>query len=326
VMLHAQQLRSFLAVAELGSYTHAAERLFLSQPGVYQHVRQLEAAVGTKLVEQHGKKVVLTQHGRVVFEYAQRMSHEEAELLQRLRDDESLAAGTVSIAAGSTAGEFILPRITVAFQKRYPQIAIRVAVLATTDQIDRAVLERRFDLGFHSEPRSAEGLTKTPFLQDELVGIAPPGHRFVTSGRRIAPRTMATEPFVAFAAPPNAPLSGAIIRIMTEDWFASGESVPDLQLSLGTLEGIKNAIRAGGGVGIVSQFSIREDDPSLRVFRLMRPPRRQFMLVSRTGGWEPKVVRTFREFAQELEWMEPAEAEQVRVATRAELTEEEKAS
>lgn len=307
------QLRSFLAVAELGNYTHAAQRLFLSQPGIYQHVRQLEATVGTKLVEQHGKRVVLTQHGRVVFEYARKMEQEEGELLQRLRDDESLAAGTVSIAAGSTAGEFVLPRIIVAFQRRYPQIAVRVAVLSTIDNVERSVLERRFDLGFHSEPRPAEGLTKTPFLHDELVGIAPRDHRFVTSGRRIAARTVATEPFVAFAAAPNAPLSGALIRVMTEEWFAEAEQGPDLKLSLGTLEGIKNAVRAGGGVGIVSRFAVREDDPSLGIFPLVRPPRRSFIVVSRTGGWEPKVVRAFREFAENLEWLSPEEAEQVRI-------------
>src|SRR5690606_24503211 len=112
--------RSFVAVAELGNYTHAAQRLFLSQPGIYQHVRQLEAATGTRLVEQDGKRVVLTQHGRAVLEYAQRLQQEEADLLQHLRDDDSLASGTIAIAAGTTAAEFILPRISVAFRKLYP--------------------------------------------------------------------------------------------------------------------------------------------------------------------------------------------------------------
>lgn len=312
------QLRSFLAVAELGNYTHAAQRLFLSQPGIYQHVRQLEATFGTKLVEQHGKRVVLTQHGRFVYEYAKKLEQEEAELFQRLRDDESLSGGTVSIAAGSTAGEFLLPRIAVAFQRRYPDIAIRVAVLGTVDEVDRSVLDRRFDLGFHSDPVPREGLTKTPFVQDELVGIAPPGHRFVKSGRRIAARTVATEPFIAFSAPPDAPFSGALIRVMTEEWFADVEEGPDFKLSLGTLEGIKNAVRAGAGVGIVSRYAVRDDDPSLGVFRLARPPRRTFMAVSREGGWEPNVVRAFREFAINLEWLPPEEAEALRVERPAE--------
>jgi len=307
-----------MAVAELGNYTHAAQRLFLSQPGVYQHVRQLEATFGTRLVEQHGKRVVLTQHGRLVYEYAKKLAQAEDELFQRLRDDESLSAGTINIAAGSTAGEFVLPRITVAFQRRYPDIAIRVAVLGTIDQVDRAVLDRRFDLGFHSDPVPREGLTKVPFLQDELVGIAPRDHRFVTSGRRIAARTVATEPFVAFSAAPDAPFSNALIRVMTEEWFADVEERPEFKLSLGTLEGIKNAVRAGAGVGIVSRHAVREDDGSLGIFKLARPPRRTFMAVSREGGWEPNVVRAFREFAINLEWLPPEEAAALRVERTAE--------
>lgn len=313
MILPTHQLRSFLAVAALGSYTHAAEQLFLSQPGVHRHVRQLEATVGSKLVEQRGKRVVLTQHGRAVFEYGRRLAQEEGELLQRLRDDNSLAQGLVSIAAGTTAGEFVVPRIAVAFQERYPEIMIHVVILGTIEDIDRAVLERRFDLGFHSEPRPTDGVTKTPFLKDELIGIAPPGHRFALSGRRIAARTVATEPFVAFAGGPNAPMSGAIIRNMTSRWFGDADREPKLRLTVGTLEGIKTAVRQGAGLAIVSRHAVRDDDQSLAQFKLARPPVREFLVVTRSGGWEPNVVRTFREFAQSLHWLDPEEAEDVRV-------------
>ncbi len=308
MILGTQQLRSFLVVAELGNYTHAAQRLFLSQPGVYQHVRQLEAALNTRLVEQNGKRVVLTQHGREVYNYARRRQEEEADLLQRLVDDESLSSGTVTIAAGTTAAEFIVPRIAVAFQAAYPGISVRIVVLGKPSEIDSSVADRRFDLGFHSEPRDVDGVSKAPFLMDELVGIAPPGHRFGASRRPVPPRSVATEPYLGFSnAAAGSSAYGAVISRMVQQWFESADTIPATQLHLGSLQGIKTAVRQGAGIGIVSRFAVRHDDVSLATFRLARPPRRPFVIVTREGGWESNVVRSFREFAASLAWVESPE-------------------
>jgi DNA-binding transcriptional LysR family regulator len=317
VILGTQQLRSFLVVAELGNYTHAAQRLFLSQPGVYQHVRQLEATLNTRLVEQHGKRVVLTQHGREVLEYARRREEEEADLLQRLTDDESLSSGSVTIAAGTTAAEFILPRIAVAFQERYPGIVVRIAVLGKPSEVDESVGNREYDLGFHSEPRDVDGVSKAPFLMDELVGIAPPGHRFAEARRPVPPRSVAAERYLAFSDASGSPFAGAVISRMVQQWFESSDAMPETQIHLGSLQGIKTAVRQGAGVGIVSRFAVRDDDPSLKVFRLARPPLRPFVIVTRSGGWESNVIRTFREFAVSCSWID-SDAERAAVQCSAE--------
>src|ERR1035437_9228790 len=112
--LNSQALACFLAVAEHESYTKAAAALSLSQPGVHQYVRRLETQLRTKLVEQHGKRVVLTEHGRVAYLYARRFQDEEADLVRYFRDDVSLEQGQLRVVGGSTAAEFILPTIAVA--------------------------------------------------------------------------------------------------------------------------------------------------------------------------------------------------------------------
>ncbi len=246
------------------------------------------------------------------FGCALRRQEEEADLLQRLSDDESLSSGTVSIAAGTTAAEFILPRIAVAFQERYPGIAIRIAILGRPQVIDDGIANRRFDLGFHSEPRDAGGAMKTPFLMDELVGIAPPGHRFATSKRPVAPRSLAAERYLGFSDPAGGHIPGAVISRMVQEWFESADTTPATHLHLGSLEGIKTAVRQGAGVGVVSRFAVRDDDTSLAVFQLARAPRRPFVIITRDGGWESNVVRGFREFASSLAWIEsPGEREAV---------------
>jgi DNA-binding transcriptional LysR family regulator len=300
--LTSRALLCFLAVAESESYTRAAAALSLSQPGVHQYVRKLEAELHTRLVEQHGKRVVLTEHGRVVYQYARRSQDEEQDLLRYLRDDISLGQGQLRVAAGTTAAEFIIPTIAVAFQRQYPGIQIRVRATGTNDEVDAGVADRSFDLGIHSDPTDRPGLDKVQFLSDTLIGIAPRGHRLASARRPVTPADISKEPFVHFGPADPATPRVAPIQSLINDWFGTAGVHPRTSLHVGALEGIKRAVRDGGGVAIVSKYAVDADDPRLATFTLASPPRRGFYLVARDRGWESNVVRTFREFVVSLCW------------------------
>ncbi len=302
VELNSRVLLCFLAVAENESYTRAAAALALSQPGVHQYVRKLETELRTKLVEQHGKRVVLTEHGRVVYQYARRFQDDEKDLLRDLSDDISLGQGQLRVAAGTTAAEFILPTIAVAFQRQYPGINIRVRATGTNDEVDAGVSDRSYDLGIHSDPAPRHGLDKVQFLSDTLVGIAPRGHRFASAKRPVSAQEIGKEPFIHFGSPDPASLRVAPIQTLINDWFAAAGVHPRSNLNVAALEGIKRAVRDGGGVAIISRYSIDVDDPRLAAFPLASPPQRGFYLVSRDRGWESNVVRAFREFVVSLCW------------------------
>jgi DNA-binding transcriptional LysR family regulator len=304
VPLNSQTLRSFVAVTEEQSYTRAATGLHLSQPTVYQHVRQLEQELGTKLVEQHGKRVVLTDHGRVVYQYARRARDEEEDLVRYIRDDASLDRGQLRVVAGTTSAEFILPTIAVAFRKLHPGIEIGITAAGTTEEVDEAVLDRTYDLGMHSNPMTRPGLLKQHFLTDDLLGLARVEHRFVSEGRPVTPRQLITEPVVHFGTGAVRLRPAATIQALVNEWFAQGGVEPVTPIRMGTLQGMKRAIRDGAGVGLVSSYAIEPEDPVLRTFPLARPPRRDFILVSREHGWESNVVRAFREFALGMAWAE----------------------
>jgi|GEM_PF-1203112 len=300
--LSSQALACFLAVAEHGSYTKAAVSLGLSQPGVHQSVRKLEAQLRTKLVEQHGKRVVLTEHGRVAYQYSRRLRDEEADLIRYLRDDASLEQGQLRISGGTTAAEFVLPTVAVAFQRLYPGIEIRVHASGTNADVDNGVFDRSFDLAVHSDPTARDGLEKVPFLADTLVGIAPAGHRLVRLRRTVTPLDLEKEQFIHFGPHGDARGWVAPIQSLITDWFAAGGVEPISRLNVATLEGIKRAVRDGGGVAIVSSLVVEADDPRLSIFRLASPPERCFYFVSRSDGWESNVLRAFREFVTSLAW------------------------
>ncbi len=304
VPLNSQTLRSFVAVTEAQSYTRAATRLQISQPTVYQHVKQLEKDLGTKLVEQHGKRVVLTEHGRAVYQYARTARDEEEDLVRYIRDDASLGRGQLRVVAGTTSAEFILPTIAVAFRSLHPGIEVAVTAAATTEEVDEAVSDRTYDLGMHSNPAERAGLDKTHFLTDELKGLARSDHPFALTQRPVTPRQLLNERMVHFGAGAVRLRPVATIQSLVNDWFVAGGVEPVAPIRLGTLQGMKRAIRDGAGVGIVSSYAIEPEDPVLRTFPLAQPPHRDFILVSREHGWESNVVRAFREFALGMAWAE----------------------
>lgn len=283
-------LRSLIVVAEHGSYTRAAERLYLSQPTVYQHIRQLERLFGTRLVEQRGKRVQLTEHGRIAYSYARRIVDLEEELTQVLSDDATLSRGALVLAAGTTPGEFLLPRLCVGFQKQHPAVEFRIRIVNSPSSIDRLVARREVDLGFHSDPTPANGVVKEPFVDDTLTLIVPRGHKLAgCSGVR--PCDVANEPFVRF----EASFYSSLTRIVDE-WFVKDGVSPRSIIMVDSLQAVKEIVRAGGGIAIVSQHAVCKDDQAFTCVPLHDPPRRSLYMVSRDSGWESHLLHSFREF------------------------------
>ncbi|MGE0598026.1 MAG: LysR family transcriptional regulator [Dehalococcoidia bacterium] len=300
--LSPQSLESLVSVINHRSYTRAAEALSRSQPGVYQHIRQLERELGTKLVEQNGKQVVATEHGRAVYAFALRQHAEEEDLVRYLADDASLRRGQVRVAAGTTSAEFILPTIAVAFRRQYPGIEVHLAAFGTIPDVDGAVARRSIDLGMHSAPAPAEGVVKTRFLSDALIGLARRDHPLADTNELVTPERLAREPMVHFGYTNPDRARIPTFQAQVNNWFARAGCFPESPLTIGTLAGMKRAVKDGGGVAIISRYAVDVGDPELVTFELADAPSRDFVLVSPVSGWESTVVRTFREFVLSLEW------------------------
>lgn len=294
-MLHL--LKSFVEVADSESYTRAAESLYLGQPTVYHHVRQLERALGTRLIAQNGKRALLTEHGRDARTYATQILALWDELCEIAADDSTLDGGSLILCTGPTVGEFLLPEICVAFQVRFPAVKLAIRHEAFAAEIDSAVLERTADIGFHSSPVTTHGLRSEPFAEDELVAIVPRGHRLAGHGE-VVPRDLASERFIQVDGTGRTRL-----RAIIDDWFASaGVGVTSI-LETRHLQAIKVAVRAGGGVSIVARHAVRPDDDSLVVLALANAPRRRYFVITREEGWQSNLLRSFREFVLATEWI-----------------------
>ncbi len=142
-----QHLTVFQAVARRLSFSRAADELNLSQPAVSKHIQLLEAELGVRLFQRVGRRVELTDAGRIVVDYAQRVSVLTEEVRRVLGELEGLQRGYLRLGASSTPGLYLIPEVLARFRKRYPAVQTTLAISNSAD-IARRVLAGEFDLGF----------------------------------------------------------------------------------------------------------------------------------------------------------------------------------
>src|SRR5258708_2566346 len=117
-----QRIRVFQAVAAQLSFSRAAQELSISQPGVTFHVKALEKEYGTQLFERVGKRLYLTDAGRTLADYAQRVLSMEREGREAMEELKGLQSGLLVVGASATIGIYLLPEVVGEFKKRHPGI------------------------------------------------------------------------------------------------------------------------------------------------------------------------------------------------------------
>jgi len=172
-------LRVFQTVAEHEHITRASEELVLSQPAVTKIIQSLEHETGLELIERHGRRIVLTQAGHILHNYARRMfalEREMEEALAVLRDVES---GEIILAANTTTGVYLLPPIVSRYRNLYPQVTLSITILNSHEIIEQT-LNWTLDFGLvEGDPSMLPmGLHVEVFAHDELVLVVAPDHRW----------------------------------------------------------------------------------------------------------------------------------------------------
>ena len=241
------RLKVFYLVARLESFSRAAEELYTSQPNVSKHVHQLEAELGVSLFHRLGGSIELTEAGRAVYRYAQQVFDLTAELQRILVELEGLERGYVRLGASSTPGLYLLPEMIATFGRHYPGLEASFSI-ANSHQVVDEVLAGKLDLGFVEGFIETVGLQRQPFGRNEMVLIAPTGHRLAGQAN-IAATELAGETFVV-----REPGSGT--RQAMEVILASLGLSPQRTLEMPSGEAVKRVVAAGLGLSFVSRYTI----------------------------------------------------------------------
>ena len=167
------QLRIFLKVSELESFTQAGEALFLTQPAVSLQIKTLEQGLGVRLFERKGRQVLLTEAGKVLLPYARRIMDEMADARAEVGQFSEESQGSLRIGASTTIGVALLPAILAGFVRSFPAIRTHLSIL-NTHQIIFDLKTSEIDVGFIEGELSrteSQGINRSFLAQDRLVFV-----------------------------------------------------------------------------------------------------------------------------------------------------------
>ncbi len=242
------QITAFVKVVERGSFSAAAKDLGVSQPAVTMQVQGLEADLGVTLFDRAYRKVELTEAGRALLPHARRVLVD----LEAAREDISRLSETVtgrlSIAASTTPGQYVLPRLLGGFLKEYPEVNVSLAVADTAEIVD-AVATGEVHVGMAGAVVKGARVEFERLGTDDIVMLCHKDHSFAVA-EAVSPNEVVREPFVmreegsgtrqvAEEALRGVGIDPAELRVLTE---------------LGTGEAILNAVEGGMGLGMVSSW------------------------------------------------------------------------
>jgi DNA-binding transcriptional LysR family regulator len=235
------ELQVFVTVARERSFSKAATRLHRTQPAVSQAVRRLEDELGEKLFDRTAKDGKLTEAGRVLFDYAERLMRLSEEAEGAVRDLRDLRRGRVMIGANEAAVHVLLP-VVARFHEQHPHVLIDVRRVPSR-QIGVAVLERSLDFGVLSFPPAEADLESISIGEDELVMLMHPRHE-LASRAQVTMAEFARETVIAHNE--ASPARERVLRL-----FEQKHEAINIQIALPSLDGIKRAVEMNLGVALL---------------------------------------------------------------------------
>jgi molybdate transport repressor ModE-like protein len=245
--LDPQRLRLLVELRRRGSISAAAEACRMGQPSATKHLKTLESAVGERLVERDGRASRLTEAGEVVAVHAQRVLDTLDGMQEELRALRGAERGTLTLAASTTPGSYVLPSILECFAERHPRVDVDV-VIGSSRWVAQRVAHRDVSLGLAGEVEWPDGVVAEPFLEDEVIGIAPPDRL----GPQVSVEELAGQTLLVREP-------GSSTRGVAERFLARVGYRPAKRWELDSNEAIKRSVRAGLGIGFVSRLVVEEE-------------------------------------------------------------------
>lgn len=264
-----EQLRIFIAVAERGHVTKAAEALAMTQSAVSAAISALETRYGANLFDRIGRRIEITDTGRRFLPEARAVLDRAAAARAVLEDLSAATIGTLSVAASQTIASYWLPRRLSAFHSEYPKVRLDVTI-GNTRQVETAVVDGAVDLGLVEGATRHSALVRSQVDYDRLVLVvstnAPELPQLEDGRLDLQNITWVIRE------------EGSGTRGILEDLARRSGLLPDdllIALVLPSNEAVREAVEAGAGATIVSEHVVARDIAAglLRAIPIDLPPR-----------------------------------------------------
>ena len=250
------QLRILKAIAAQGSFKKAADMLYVTQPAVSLQIQNLEKQLEITIFDRGGRKALLTEAGRLLLEYCERILNQCDEACKAIEDLNSLKGGTLVIGASQTTGTYLMPRMIGLFRQEYPDVSVQLQVHSTrrtgwsvaNGQIDLAIIGGQL-------PSDLENLLQViPYATDELALVLHSKHP-LSNKKELLKEDLYKLNFVTLDSQST---TRKVVDKLLQD---SGLEIQRLkiEMELNSLEAIKNAVQAGLGASFLPVVSIERE-------------------------------------------------------------------
>ena len=247
-----RQLQIFESIFRLGSFTKAAEELFLTQPTVSMQLKKLSDTVEMPLFEHVGRHVEPTEAGKELYQATRRVFEIFSNVEMKLADLQGLKSGRLRLCVITTA-KYLAPEMLGEFSKQYPGIELALKVTNRDRIIDR-MKSNEDDLYIMGQaPEDELEVESFEFAPNPLVVMAPKDHHLVGK-KKITLEQLSEEPFII--REPGSGIRDTIIRLFQEKGLR-----PTIRMELGSNEAIKHGIVAGLGISIMSLHTLTLEGP-----------------------------------------------------------------
>lgn len=284
-MIDFLKLRAFQGVARAGGFTRASEQLHLSQSTISQHIKQLEQELGCPLFLRVGKRVVISQAGEVLLQYADNIFRELKNAEMSVREMNALRRGTVRLGVGATTLTYRLPHILGEYNRRFPDIEL-IVLAGTTEFLLQSMRSKALDLAIIMSPKPETGLSMTPLGTEELVLVLNREHPLARK-KILRPEDLTALRFILFE-------KHSVMQNLIDRWFEGLGVTPHITMEVENIEAIKALVRAGLGASLLPLCGVAGDavSPRLRGLRVKDAPLvRELALVSPDAPALPHAIR-----------------------------------
>ena len=282
-----KQLRAFVAIAKLGTLARAAESLFLSPPSISLQLQALERELGARVVERGRRRIALTRAGEALLKQAQPLVEGLDELDARFHSTiEGIAAGELTIAAGSSTIQYLLPLLVERYRAKFPSVRLQLANVTGKDGL-AMLRSNQVDFAVGSMLDVPHDITYRPFRRYDPMLITPIGHPLADKQDL---RLADLSPF-GLILPPHRLTTYRLVDLVFQQ-----RKVPyTVAFEVGGWEVIKQYVAMGLGISIVTGICLAQSDNERLVARNMRTwfPQRSYGIVMRKGRYLSPEARGF---------------------------------
>ena len=295
LLIDLRKLKVFLKVYETQSFSKTSKLLYLAQPTVTLHIKDLEEILGVKLLDRNTRKVIPSKAGKVVYEYGKEIINLLKEMEKELEIFKDEKRGIVEIGGSTIPGQYILPKIIKSFKEKYPRISVYLKVGDSREIVEK-VIKGDFDLGMVGAVFKNKELVYIPCYEDEIVLIAPPD---------FPKDEISLEELYDISLIKREEGSGTWENAI-ESLQKKGLDILKLNIvgEMGSTEAIKESVKAGLGCGFISSLAI-ELEKALNLLKVIKIKnifiKRKFYLiypkVKKITSSEEKFIKFIKKFS-----------------------------